>query len=227
MDVVVCKSLPMRLVWSTHKGGNSHNDQILTLQCVFQSGIAHQLHYNLMSCYRKNELPSFDSCHFKERIDTCSYLSLYPLQNSASAAVKWKSWFQEKGGGPLVQSHRRLVLKYLSCFELCQSCRQKTNFVLVKTHMAMLINLISHPTICFMPAHWLMRQIWSSQTTVAQVNIAIQKILSSLFICSRQRRDYIEECWPKRTRTIQDQEVQFAQWTCRKRNEEISLTTTW
>jgi hypothetical protein len=60
--------------------------------------------------------------------------------------------------------------------------------------MAMLIDLISHPTICFMPAHWLMRQISSSQTTVAQVNIAIQKILSSLFICSRQRKDYIEEC---------------------------------
>lgn len=88
----------------------------------------------------------------------------------------------------------------------------------------MLIDLICHPTICFMPAHWLMRQIWSSQTTVAQVSIAIQKILSSLFMCSRQRKDYIDESWPERTRTIEDQEVQFAQWTCRKRNEEISLS---
>ncbi len=121
-----------------------------------------------MGCYRKNEWPSIDSCHLKESIDTYTYLRLHPLQNSASAAVNWKPWFWERGEDLLFHhiedcsSSTFLVLNFAYPVGTKQ-------FYLVKTHMAITINLICHPTICSMPAHCLIRQICRSQIAIAQV----------------------------------------------------------
>ncbi len=176
MDVMVCKLHPMRLVWSKHKGGNSHNDKILTLHCVFQSGIAHQLHYNLMSCYRKMKLPSIDSCHFKERIDICSYLTLPYIPCKILLLLQWSENLDfGKKEEDLLFSHTEdlssstfLVLNFANPVGTKQFC-------LVNTHMAMMVNLICHPTICSMPAHCLIRQICCSQIAIAQVEHCYSK----------------------------------------------------